>query len=168
MDEAHVGFCDEMPFLESNSIDLAVSNNVLEHVANPDTFLSEINRVLKPGGKYIVKTPNIYHYIIVLSRITPDWFHVFFNKLRGRPSEDTFPTLYKINCKKDLYDYAHKNGFSVEEYHPFEARPEYLRVFFPLYIMGIVYERIINFLNISSMKIIYYAVLKKEKHIKPN
>lgn len=165
LDESFVGFCDDMPFLESDFIDVAVSNNVLEHISDPNTFLSEINRVLKVGGLYIVKTPNIYHYIVLLSRITPDRFHIFYNKLRGRTSVDTFPTLYKINSKRDLFKYAHENGFSVLEYQAFEARPEYLRIFIPLYIIGLIYERFVNFFNLSQIKIIYYAVLKKENSL---
>jgi SAM-dependent methyltransferase len=160
--ESHIGFCNDMPFLESNSIDVAVSNNVLEHVEEPNTFLKEVQRVLKPGGLYVVKTPNIYHYMALISTITPNWFHVFYNKLRGVPAEDIFPTQYKINCKKDLYDHAKKAGFTVQEFRLVEGRPEYLRIFAPFYLVGIVYEKIVNMFNLSQLKIVYFAVLKKE------
>lgn len=35
-----------------------VSVEVLEHVAEDELFVSEISRVLKPGGKFIMTTPN--------------------------------------------------------------------------------------------------------------
>ncbi len=162
LDESHVGFCDHMPFLESNSIDVAVSNNVLEHVEHPSSFLKEVQRVLKPGGIYIVKTPNKYHYMVLLARITPDWFHVFYNKLRGVSADDVFPTRYRVNSKKSLSENAKTAGFSVVDIKLVEGRPEYLRIFAPFYVVGIAYERIVNALNLSHLKIVFFAVLKKE------
>lgn len=44
------------PF-ENDSFDNALCNQVLEHVFNPDEFLSEIYRVLKPGGKLLLTVP---------------------------------------------------------------------------------------------------------------
>lgn len=47
------------PF-ENSSIDSLVFFEVLEHVFNPDEFLSEISRVVKPGGKCVVTIPFIW------------------------------------------------------------------------------------------------------------
>lgn len=41
-----------------DSIDLAVSFETIEHVPDPEGMLTNIRRVLKPGGKLIVSTPN--------------------------------------------------------------------------------------------------------------
>ncbi|MDF2157358.1 class I SAM-dependent methyltransferase [Algoriphagus sp. CAU 1675] len=45
--------------LEDNSFDTVVSFQVIEHIQNDRLFLEEIYRVLKPGGKAIISTPNI-------------------------------------------------------------------------------------------------------------
>lgn len=42
---------------EDNSFDVVVSNQVFEHVFEPETALSEIARVLKPGGKFLALFP---------------------------------------------------------------------------------------------------------------
>ncbi len=44
--------------LQSEYFDLVHSNQVIEHVPDIDMFVSEIYRVLKPGGKAIVSTEN--------------------------------------------------------------------------------------------------------------
>lgn len=44
--------------LESESFDVTVSVEVIEHVEEDDKFVSEISRVLKPGGVFILTTPN--------------------------------------------------------------------------------------------------------------
>ena len=42
-----------------NSFDTVISFQVIEHVKEDQKFLEEIHRVLKPGGKAIITTPNI-------------------------------------------------------------------------------------------------------------
>lgn len=49
--------CDRFP-LEDESVDLAVSLAVIEHLREPSKFLSEISRCLKPGGLVYLSTPN--------------------------------------------------------------------------------------------------------------
>ena len=44
--------------LEDNSFDFAISFQVIEHIKKDHDFIKEIHRVLKPGGKFIVTTPN--------------------------------------------------------------------------------------------------------------
>lgn len=45
--------------LADNSYDTIVSFQVIEHVKQDGDFLAEIHRVLKPGGRAILTTPNI-------------------------------------------------------------------------------------------------------------
>ena len=44
--------------LQSESFDLVVSVEVLEHVEADEKFVGEVARVLKPGGRFIMTTPN--------------------------------------------------------------------------------------------------------------
>lgn len=48
-----------LPF-ESSSIDIVVCCQVLEHVVSPLAALSEIVRVLRPGGTMLLTVPNRY------------------------------------------------------------------------------------------------------------
>ncbi len=45
--------------IASSYYDTVVSFQVIEHIQNDKLFLQEIYRVLKPGGKAIISTPNI-------------------------------------------------------------------------------------------------------------
>ena len=44
--------------LDDASVDLAVCDWVLEHVTEPATFVSELARVLRPGGVFVARTIN--------------------------------------------------------------------------------------------------------------
>lgn len=43
---------------ESESFDLITAHHFIEHIANPNKMIVEIVRLLKPGGKVLVRTPN--------------------------------------------------------------------------------------------------------------
>lgn len=45
---------------QNTTFDSALCNQVLEHVFNPDGFLNEINRILKPGGKLLLTVPFVW------------------------------------------------------------------------------------------------------------
>ena len=46
-----------LPFGDA-SFDAVISFQVIEHIANTDTYLREIARVLRPGGRFICSTPD--------------------------------------------------------------------------------------------------------------
>lgn len=46
--------------LEDAAFDSALCNQVLEHVFEPDQFLGEIRRVLKPGGRLLLTVPFVW------------------------------------------------------------------------------------------------------------
>jgi ubiquinone/menaquinone biosynthesis C-methylase UbiE len=101
--------------LLSESIDLAFSRSVMEHVENPQAAFYEIHRVLKYGGKYIFLTPGSYDYATILSKLTLDKFHSKKVKyVEGRNESDTFPTYYRSNGEKVITKYAHEFGFHVQ------------------------------------------------------
>ena len=48
---------DRIPF-EDNSFDFVYSKSVIEHVFNTENFIKETLRVLKPGGVFVIMTPD--------------------------------------------------------------------------------------------------------------
>ncbi|MES2330164.1 MAG: class I SAM-dependent methyltransferase [Bacteroidota bacterium] len=162
LDAAFVGFANNMPFFENEQFDIVTSNNVLEHIEKPESFLFEVSRVLKPGGVLIAKTPNKLHYMPVLATMLPDSLHNYYHKLKGRPAIDTFPTFYRMNSRKMIKKLARENGFEVEQIRMIEGRPEYLRINFLSYMVGIAYERLVNLFRMQDLKIVMFIVLKKK------
>lgn len=51
------GLAEALPFADG-ALSGVVSLDVIEHVDSPDAFLCEINRVVRPGGRLALSTPN--------------------------------------------------------------------------------------------------------------
>jgi 2-polyprenyl-3-methyl-5-hydroxy-6-metoxy-1,4-benzoquinol methylase len=56
-EKVHLAAAHQLPF-EDSSFDLIVSIDVLEHLKDDQPFLTEIARILMPGGSAVVTVPN--------------------------------------------------------------------------------------------------------------
>ena len=163
LDHATVGNCEKLPY-NNETFDLVIADNLLEHLEKPDLVFREVSRVLKTGGKFLFKTPNKFHYMPLISSLTPHSFHKWYNNLRGRETEDTFPTLYRANSKGDIKRLTKELSLKIDNLSLIEGRPEYLKINVLLYILGAIYERIVNLLPFfSSFRILLIGELKKIK-----
>lgn len=161
LDEGRVSDAGGIPY-EDALFDTVFSDNVFEHLDEPLAVYREVARVLKPGGVLLFKTPNKWHYMPTIARMTPHGFHQFVNRLRGRAEVDTFPTRYRTNTKGDVQRLAAAAGFSVESVERIEGRPEYLRMTWPTYLVGSLYERIVNATNyLAPFRILLVGTLRK-------
>jgi SAM-dependent methyltransferase len=163
LDDARVSDAGEIPY-ENNCFDIVLADNVMEHLVQPENVLNEINRVLRPGGHLLFKTPNRWHYMPLIARLTPHWFHQYFNQIRGRDPKDTFPTLYRLNSRKQIRQLADRTGFEIDSITLLEGRPEYLRFTALTYFFGMLYQRIVTYVpGLSGLRILVIAHLRKGK-----
>ncbi len=109
-----IGLCGNLPF-SAESFDLVTANMVVEHVTDPVDFLSDIFRVLRPGGRFIFHTPNSRYYLVRLARLTPNSLkRRIIWKLEQRRDEDIFETHYTLNTPDLVAAAARNTGFEVE------------------------------------------------------
>jgi ubiquinone/menaquinone biosynthesis C-methylase UbiE len=93
------GIGEAMPYTNA-SFDAIYSVSCLEHTQDPKAVLSEIARVLKPGGVAVINFPNYGswwegHYNFFMIPHTPKWLFKIIARMRGR-SPDFADTLQFI------------------------------------------------------------------------
>lgn len=123
--------------VDNASIDLALSDYVLEHVADPKSFFEEARRVLKPGGLIAIRTPNKHSYIALASMLVPNRLHGrVINRISGRKEEDVFPVVYRANTRRRLASLLRQSQFEPVVF-AIEAEPGYLRFSRIAYRLGV-------------------------------
>jgi SAM-dependent methyltransferase len=135
-----------LPFAES-SFDACVSNYVLEHVAAPEAHFAEVARVLQPGGLYVFRTPNLWHYVTIGSRILPYGVHLrLANRLRGSHADahGPYPTFYRCNRRRRIHALCESAGLQVVRLDAVEKEPSYGRLHRLLFYPMMAYERLVN------------------------
>jgi len=161
LDEGRVADAGVIPY-EDCKFDIVFPDNVLEHLESPLHVFREVARVLRPGGVFLFKTPNKWHYMPTIARLTPHWFHRYVNRLRGRSDVDTFPTRYGANTKGTVIRLAGEANFEVEQLERIEGRPEYLRMNGLTYVLGAAYERVVNSSKVlAPFRILLVGTLRK-------
>ncbi len=113
LDYEEVNFENSRFPIQENSVDIAISLAVIEHILNPDLFLNEIFRCLKPGGIVYFSTPNFqldwknfYNDPTHVRPYTPASLEILL-KLKGFQNIHIFPAL---RCKSIQW-YRGKNRF---------------------------------------------------------
>jgi SAM-dependent methyltransferase len=142
----------DLPFADG-VFDVCVSNYVLEHVSNPARHFHEVRRVLKPGGKYIFRTPNLYHYVALVSRVLPHSLHkAIANRVRSLSADahEPWPTVYRANSKSALERLAATSVLEVECIDLIEPDPSYGRASALLFYPMLGYERLVNSTELLS------------------
>ncbi len=140
-------FCDAallasvsvVPFADE-SFDLIHCRWVLEHLADPLQTFREFCRVLKPGGRLLAITPNVYHYATVGAKLTPHAFHRWW----WGEHYDPFPTHHRANSRRALKRLAAAAGLSVDGVHAIERPPRFLARIPMAFRVGVLYERVVN------------------------
>lgn len=99
---------------EEDSVDIVVTNHVLEHVPNPRTGLAEFFRVLRPGGHLILSIP--FDHDLETSRTRAELKSGELKHLRpaqyhGNPVPGTEGSLVFTDFGRDVYELLRGVGF---------------------------------------------------------
>jgi SAM-dependent methyltransferase len=155
---------DRLPFPFRDSLfDACASDFVCEHLADPRCHLEEIWRVLKPGGVYLFRTPNKFHYVAIVSAWTPHSFHLkIANRLSLSDGHDPYPTYYRFNSRAKISQLAREVGFEVDYLKTTEWEPSYGMSSRFLFLLFTMYERFVNSSAFfSDLRANLFVVLRK-------
>ena len=159
--DAAKGDLRKLPFRD-DQFDIAIVSHVAEHLVDPEAVFGEMARVLKPGGRLLLLTPNRWHYVPLGARLLPQRVHVLFNNWRGVDTRDIFPTAYRANTAGRLRQLSEQSGLDVESLEQSETEPEYLAFHIIPYMVGVVYERLVNrFGWLKKLRVNLLLVAKK-------
>lgn len=138
-----VKWCDleeGLPF-EDNSFDLVYAAELIEHLYNPDFFLEECYRVLRPEGTIIISTPNMhawYNRFLFLLGIQPIFYEVSTKSpkigsgiLKNIKKGKAPVGHVRIFNKDGLIDMLRNEGFEIRHFMGarFHSLPAFAHIF---------------------------------------
>ncbi len=115
------GMGEKLPFPDAY-FDAAILVSVIEHLENPSPTLSEVRRVLRPGGELVVTTDGLYTYLLQGA----------IDCMMGRGKFD--PTHVNVMSPSRLRRTLESSGFDIlDELLQFPVRPR-LRSLMPSFL----------------------------------
>lgn len=112
--------------VKSNTADLVIALEVIEHLFDTDLFLSEVHRVLKPNGFLILSTPNLaslpnrlrlllggYPKYLEYSRAGAGHIHLYTPTVISRQLADNSFKIIKLTSPNFLCPYITKTWSPV-------------------------------------------------------
>jgi len=133
--------------LADNSFDTIVSFQVIEHIKSDKLFLQEIHRVLRPGGKAYITTPNIN---LTLTR-NPWHVREYTPEQLTDLAKSLFPKVEMkgVGGNEKVMDYHERNRASVQKI----TRWDFLNLQYrlPAFMLRIPYD-VLNRMNRNKLK----------------
>ncbi|MDO8639017.1 MAG: class I SAM-dependent methyltransferase [Candidatus Daviesbacteria bacterium] len=149
--------------LTNKSVDLIISRYTLEHLKNMDNFLKESNRVLKTKGKSIHLFSCKYAPFSLLNQLLPHKIsHLLLSHfIPGGTDIHGFKTHYNYCNYSSVKKLFKKNGFEVKNLYLSYYQSRYYNFFVPFYLLSILYESILNLLNLKNLGA--YILIESQK-----
>ncbi len=142
--------CGNIPPLSAfpdNSFDCVITFQVIEHIDNDGLFLKEIHRVLKPGGKMLLTTPNRPKSLTRNPWHVREYTAVELTQL----AQAIFPSVQMkgIGGNEKVMEYYERNKKSVERFTRFDVLDLQHRL--PAWALRVPYE-VLNRWNRNKLK----------------
>lgn len=99
--------------LATESVDVVVLNEVIEHLVDTDGAVDELRRILKPGGYLLLSTPNLaawFNRVALLLGVQPVFSEVSLRRVFGRPGRVVAGHL-RLFTRRALVDFLEAEGF---------------------------------------------------------
>jgi SAM-dependent methyltransferase len=155
-----VAASENIPF-KDNSFSFITSRYTFEHLKSPEVTLDEIHRVLKPGGIFVILTPNVRSPIVFAAGLIPFTVRkMILKNLFNEIPSGTYKTFYKINSPDSI-----KNKSGHLQLTKLIMVEDVFCQSHILYFLSIAYFKIIRLFGLDSLKNNMIAIFeKKENH----
>lgn len=108
--------------LESGVFALGICWDVLEHLSDPLSALTNMRRALAPEGILIIGAPNPLSLKGLVTKFTPHWFHRLFYKRLMHSEREPFETFMRWTLTpRSISAWASRSNMTVDHLWLFES-----------------------------------------------
>ncbi len=139
--------------LEDDSVDMVTSSSVLEHMNSLENAVKEVNRILKPGGKFISPLPCRFALFAVINQILPRWLarRILF-AIRPETKEFCGFAAYYDRCYYPaLKNLLSRCGFSNIDFMFDYNQSYYFSFFVPFGLISLCWDCLMYILHVKPL-----------------
>lgn len=104
-----------------------------------------MQRILRPGGRFVFLTGNAWDYSAVIARLVPNRFHPWIvARTEGRQERDVFPVAYRTNTRRQIERLCAGSGLQIEQFSYLGQYPSYFMFNGALFLLATGYEKLIT------------------------
>jgi SAM-dependent methyltransferase len=146
------------------SVDIVMCRSVMEHIEDPAAVYREMSRILKPGGRFIFLTGNMWDYAALIAVLVPNRLHPWIvSRTEGRMEKDVFPVQYRTNTRGAVERWASEAAFEIESFRYMGQYPSYFMFNGFLFLLATGYEKLLNrFDALGFLRGWIFATLRKK------
>ena len=164
IDRRVFGDLTRLPFRDA-SCDVVSANMVMEHLADPAGVLTEVHRMLVPGGLFVFHTPSYYHWGTLVAKSLPDRpKKALIRYFEGRDEADVFETHYRLNTVAAIRRYASRCGFDVIDLRHVSSSAT-LKMLGPVVLVELGYIRLIERPSLAALRSALVVTLRKARPV---
>jgi SAM-dependent methyltransferase len=161
-----VAYAESLPIAD-NSVDLVVSQSVLEHLGDVAGFLRETHRILKPGGMTIHLCPNKFSVFAMLNQLLPKRVtKVLLHALKeGSDGICGFPARYDQCYASAMKNALRHADLSLVTLEASFCQSGYFEFFLPLFLASVAYESMVRKIHEDLAGYLFFVAQKRTERI---
>ena len=139
--------------LEDASVDMVTSSSVLEHLQSIENAVKEVNRILKPGGKFISVLPSKFALFAMINQLLPHRLarKILFAIKPEAKSTSGFKAYYNRCYYPALKSLLLKHGFTSADFMFDYNQSGYFSFFGPFALVSLIWDFLMYVLRVRPM-----------------
>jgi SAM-dependent methyltransferase len=151
---------EKLPFSDA-TFDLVTMRFVVEHLPRPDLVFAEAARVLAPGGRLALLTPNAWNPVTWVIRAIPNRYHAPISGRFFDRRTDSYPVQYRANSTAKLGRLAVRFGLRPERVE-LNGDPTYLSFGPATYAVARAMERVLETPALRGARVHIVGIYRKD------
>ncbi|HXZ13279.1 MAG TPA: class I SAM-dependent methyltransferase [Candidatus Sulfotelmatobacter sp.] len=141
---------EDLPF-QPGSVDAVTACYFLEHIPDPEKFIADVARILRPGGRFFALFPCRFAPFAVLNRTVPNWLA---RKLLRRfipEAHGGFPAVYSNCWPGRMREILARHRFQVHRTELCYYQSHYYAAILPVFLASLAYDLTIQALGLEFL-----------------
>jgi len=140
----------DLPF-QPGSVDAVTACYFIEHIPDPEKFIANVARILRPGGRFFALYPCRFAPFAVLNRMVPNWLAKKMLRRFMPEAHGGFPAVYSNCWPRRMREILARHQFQVNRTEVCYYQSHYYAAILPVFLASLAYDLTVEALGLESL-----------------